>query len=106
MCIFVVKDAEFRVEGLLALVQTFATGPIRQTAGMVIVEEKYQPLMEPLGDGSHCQEPLLSVGMTYIVPISTTQGAVHCVLLTPQPDSSQWYLSNRIDLRCLNVFYM
>jgi hypothetical protein len=50
-CLLVVKDAESSVKGLLALVQTFATGPIRQTAGMVIVEERHQPQMQPLHNG-------------------------------------------------------
>jgi len=46
-CLFIIEDAESSVEGLLALVQTFATGPIHQTAGMVIVEERHQPPMQP-----------------------------------------------------------
>jgi len=56
--LFVVEDAESSVKGLLALVQTFATGPIRQTAGIVIVEERHQPPIQPLQDGSYCRKPL------------------------------------------------
>jgi hypothetical protein len=100
------RGAELSSKRLLALVQTFATGPIRHTAGMVSIEEWYQPPMQPLQDGSYRCKPLFSVGTTYIVPISTIQGAVHLLLLTPQRDSSWWYLSNTIDLNALNVFYM
>jgi hypothetical protein len=98
--------AELSCKGLLALVQMFATEPICQTAGMVIIEEWYQPPMQPLQDGSYRRKPLFSVGTTYIVPISTIQGAVHILLLTPQRDSSWSYLTNTIDLNALNVFYM
>jgi hypothetical protein len=105
-CLFVVEDAESRVTGLLALVQTVETGPIGQTAGTVIFEESHQPLMQPLHDGSYCNKPLFGVGTTYIVPIRTIQGAVHLLLLTPQPDRSQWYLSNMIDLNAFNLLYM
>jgi len=105
-CLFVVEDAESSVEGLLALVQTFATGQIRQTAGMVIVEEMHQPPMQPLNDESYHRKPLFGVGTTYIFLISAIQGAVHLLLLTPQPDSSRWYLSNKIDLNAFNLFYM
>jgi hypothetical protein len=44
-CLFVIKDAESSVIGLLALVQTFAAELIPQTAVMVIVEERHQPPM-------------------------------------------------------------
>jgi len=96
-CLFVVEDAKLRVKGLLAFVQTFATGQIHQTAGMVIVEERGQPLMQPLHNGSNHRKPLFSVGTTYFIPISIIQGAVHLLRLMPQPDSSYWYLSNTID---------
>jgi len=88
-CLFVVEDAESSIRGLLALILTFATGPIRQTAGMVIVDERHQPPMQPLHDGSYSREPLFGIRTTYIVPISAIQGAVHLLLLTPLPDSSQ-----------------
>jgi hypothetical protein len=42
-CLFVVEHAESSVKGLLAWVQMFATGPICQTDGMVIVQEVEQP---------------------------------------------------------------
>jgi len=104
--LFVVEDAESSANGLLAFVQTFATVPIRQTAGMVIVEEMHQPPMQPLHDGSYRRKPLFGVGTTYIVPVSAIQGAVHRLLLMLQPDSLWWYLSNPIDLNAFNLFYM
>ena len=58
-CLFVVKDAKSRVQGLCALVQTFATGPIRLTTGMMIVEERHQPPMQPLHDGNNRHKPRL-----------------------------------------------
>jgi len=61
-------DAESIIQGLLALVQTFATGPMYQPAGMVIVNERHQPPMQPLHDGSYSHKPPLSVGTTHIVP--------------------------------------
>jgi len=103
-CLFVVEDAESSIKELLALVQTFATGPIRQTAGMVIVEERHQPPMQPLHDGSYHHKPLFGVRTTYIVPISLIQGAVHLLPLMLQPDSLRWYLSNTIDLNAFNLF--
>jgi len=105
-CLFVVEDAESSIKELLALVQTFATGPIRQTAGMVIVEERHQPPMQPLPNGCCRREPLFGVGTTYIVPISAIQGAVHLLPLTLQPDSSWRYLSNTIDWNAFNLFPM
>jgi len=105
-CLFVIEDAESSVKGLLALVQTFATGPIRQIAVMVIVEERHRLLMQPLHNGSYPRKPLVGIRTTYIVPISAIQGAVHLVPLTPQPDSSRWYFSIKIDLNAFNIFYM
>jgi len=105
-CHFVVEDAESSVEELVALVQTFATGPIRQTAGMVIVEERHQPPMQPLHNGSYSCKPLFGVGTTYIVSISAIQGAVHLLPLMPQPANSRWYLSNKIDFNAFNLSYM
>jgi hypothetical protein len=84
-CVFVVEDAESTIKELLAFVQTFATVPIFQTAGMVIVAERHQPPMQPLHDGSYRRKPLCSIATTYIVPISAIQAAVHHLLLTPQP---------------------
>jgi len=74
---FVVQDAELGVQGLVALAQTFATGPIRQTAGMLIFEERHQPPMQPLQDGSYHHMSLLSIRTTNIIPISVIEGAVH-----------------------------
>jgi hypothetical protein len=105
-CVIVLEDAESSVKGHFALVPTFATGLIRQTTGMVIVEERHQPPMQPVHDGSYSHKPLFVVGNTYIVPISVIQGAVHILPLTPQPGSWRWYLSNTIDLNDFNVFYM
>jgi len=105
-CLFVIEDAESSMKGLLALVQTFATGPIRQIAVMVIVEERHRLLMQSLHNGSYPHKPLFGIRTTYIVPISAIQGAVHLVPLTPQPDSSRWYFSINIDLNAFNLFYM
>jgi hypothetical protein len=105
-CHFVVADAESSGKGLLALVQMFPTGPRRQTAGPVIVEERHQPPMQPLRNGSYHFKPLFGVGTTYIVPISGIDGAVHLLPLKPQPDSSRLYLFNTINLDAFNLFYM
>jgi hypothetical protein len=104
--LFVVKDAESSITGLLALVQMFATGPICQTAGMVIVEARHQPPMQPMHDGSYCCKPLVDVGTTYIVLICTIPVVVHLLPLTMQPDSWRWYLSNTIDWNAVNLFNM
>ena len=103
---FVVQNADGSITGLLALVQTFATGPIRQTAGMVIVQERNQPPMQPLQDGSNQRKPHFSIGTTHIVPLSALQGTVHHLPLTPQLNSLQWYLNNMINLNASNLFYM
>jgi hypothetical protein len=89
-CLFVVHGAESNVNGLLVFVQTFATGPIRQTAGMVIIKETHQPPMQPLNNGSYHCKLLSTVGTTYIVGKSGIQGAVHDLPLTAWPDSSWW----------------
>jgi len=101
-CLFVVEDAESSATPLLTLVQTFATRPICQTAGMVIVKERHQPPMQPLHDGSYRCKPLFGIGTTYIVPISVIRGTVHLLPLMPQPDSLWWYLSNTIELNAFN----
>jgi hypothetical protein len=105
-CLFVIKHAEWSNNGLHALVQTLSTGPIPQTAGMLIVEERHQPAMQPLHNWRYRRKPLFGIGPTYIVPISAIQGAVHHLLLTPQSDSTQGYLSNTIDLNDFILFYM
>jgi len=105
-CLFIIVHAESSVKGLLALVQMFATGLIRQPAGMVIVEERHQPPMKPLHDERYCRKPPFGIGTSYLVPIRVIEGAVHLVPVTPQPDSSRWYLSNMIDLNALNLIYM
>ena len=94
--LFVIKDAISSVNGLLAFVPTSATGPVHQTAGMVIVEERHQPPMQPLDDQSYRCKTHFGFSTTYIIPTSEIQGAVHLLLLMPQPDSVQWYLSNTI----------
>jgi len=105
-CLFVGKYFEFKVKGLLALDPMFATGPTRQTAGMVIVEERHYHLMRPLHDGrNHCNH-LFSTGSTYTVPPSAIHGAVHLLPLAPQPDSSRWYFSNTNDLNAFKLFCM
>jgi len=82
-CFFVVENAESSVKGLFSLVQAFGTGLICQTAGMVIVEESYQPPMQPLHNGSYRREPHFGIRTTYIVFISAIEGAVHIRLLMP-----------------------
>jgi hypothetical protein len=47
-CLFVIQNAESSVKELLAFLQTFPTGPIRRTAGMMIDEKRHQPLIQPL----------------------------------------------------------
>jgi len=81
-CVFVAKDAESTVKGLLVSIQKFTTGPIRQAASMIIVDERHQPPMQPLHDGSYCRKPLFGVSTTYIFPLIATQGAVNLLLLT------------------------
>jgi len=66
-CLFVVEDAELSVIGHLALVRIFATGPICQTAGIVIVEERHQPPKQPLHNGSYHRNPLFAIGTTYYI---------------------------------------
>jgi len=105
-CVFVIEDAELSVKVLLALVQTFATGPIHQTAGVVIVEERHQRLMQPFHSGSYRRKPLARIGTTYIDPINAFLGAVHLLPLTLQPDSSRGCLSNTIDLNAFILFHM
>jgi hypothetical protein len=56
---------------------------------MVIVEERDQHLMQPLDGGSYWRTPLFFIEMTYIIPISAIQGAVHLLPLTPWPKISQ-----------------
>ena len=70
-CLFGIEDAELSINGLLTLVQTFAAGLICQTTGILIVEERDQPLMESLHNESYCRKPLFGIEMTYIVPINT-----------------------------------
>jgi len=101
-CLFIIENAESCIEGLLALVRKFGTRQIHQPAGMVIVNESHQRPMQPLHNGCYCIKPLCSVETTYIIPIRAIQGAVHFLLLTPQPDGSQWYLSNMIELNVFN----
>jgi len=60
-CLLIAKDAELSIKGLLAMVRMIATGPISQTAGMVIVEERHQPPMQPLNDGCYSYKPLFIV---------------------------------------------
>ena len=105
-CLCVDVNAKSSVNGLLALVQMIATGPIHQTAGLVMAEENHQPPMQPLHHGSYRPNTLIGVQTTHIAPISKMPGAVHLLPLTPQPDSLQWYLSNMIDFNAFNLFYM
>jgi len=49
-CVFVVEDAESSIIGLIAMVQLFPTGPVHETIGMVVVEERHQSPMQPSHD--------------------------------------------------------
>jgi hypothetical protein len=75
-CHFIVKNAASSIKELLALLRMFPTGPIQQTAGRVIVEERHRPPMQPLHNGSYSRKTHFGVRSTYIVPISAIQGAV------------------------------
>jgi capsular polysaccharide biosynthesis protein len=44
---FLIEGVGLNVNMLVAFVQTFATGPMRQAAGMVIVEKSHQSPMQP-----------------------------------------------------------
>jgi len=101
----IVEDAELSVKSLLTSVQTFVAKPICQTAVMVILEERHQPQLATLHNGSYYPKPLCSVGTTCIGYISMIQGAVHRLPLMPQPDSTRWYLSNTMELNGCNLFY-
>ena len=79
------------LKGFFPLVQTFATGPISETAGTVIAEERNPPLIQLLHDASYRCKYLFGVGTTYILLISVIPGAVHLLPLMPQPDSLWWY---------------
>jgi hypothetical protein len=105
-CHFVIADAESSVKELLALVLMFATGPIWLTAGMVMVEGRHQPLIQPFHDESYHCLPLVLVGTKSIIRISAIQGAVHLLPLMPQPDSSWWYLPHIIDLNAAHLLCM
>jgi hypothetical protein len=50
LCLFIIEDAESSVKAIVPLVQMFATGPIRQPAGMVIVMERPRPPRQPVHD--------------------------------------------------------
>jgi hypothetical protein len=50
LCLFIIEDAESSVKVIVPLVQMFATGPIRQPAGMVIVMERPRPPRQPVHD--------------------------------------------------------
>jgi len=105
-CQFVVEDAESNVTGLLAFLQTFATGPIRHTSSMVNGKERDRPAKQLSRNGSYCSKPGFSIGTTYMIPITAIQEAFLLLLLTPQPHSSQLYLSTTIHLNTFNLFNM
>jgi hypothetical protein len=105
-CRSIIEHAESKDKRLLAFVQMFATGQIPQSAGIVIVKARHHPPMQPLHNGSYCCMPRFGVGITFFVPISITSRALHLLPQMQQPDSSQWYLSNTIDLNASNLFYM
>jgi len=103
MCLFVVDNAETSVNAFVALVQTFATGPISQPASMVIVEERHQPPIKPLDNGSYRRRSVFSRGTTHVICISMIQEAIHLLPLTPLTGRAQWCCSSRIDLNDFNL---
>jgi len=102
--LLIVKDTELSIKRCLGLVQRCPKGPIRQTVGMVIVEERQQPLIQHAHDRNYHSKLYFGVGTTYIVSIRTIQLAVHFLPLILYPDSMQQYLSNTIDLHAFNLF--
>ena len=103
--LYIIEDAELSVKGLHAQVQTIVTGVICQTGVMVSVNETRKVLIQPLYMGSYRHKPLFGIRHTYIVPLSIIHGNEYLLPLTPQPDSTRWYLSNTIDLKAFNLFY-
>lgn len=101
--LFTVRDAESSVKRLGAFIQTFATGLMDQTAGIAIVQDTHHPLMQPSHDGLSHFKHRFGVSTSYIIPLSTIQGAVHLHRLTSQPCSVRWYLSNTIVLNTFNL---
>jgi len=106
MCLFFVEEAELSIKALVAFIQMFATWPICQTAGMAIVDERHQPAMRHLHNGSYCGKPHFGVGTTDIVPICGIYRAVHLLPLMPQLYRIRWYMSNTIDLYAFHLIYM
>ena len=104
-CHFMVEDTESSVKGLRPLFWTFPTGPMYQTAGMLIVEKRNQPQTQPFNDRSYRRKPLFRIRTTYIIPMRAILEAVHLYPLTLEPDSMQWYLCNMIGLNCFNLIY-
>jgi hypothetical protein len=51
---FVIENAELSIDALIALVHAYATGLIRHSACMVILEEMHQPSMQLLHNESYC----------------------------------------------------
>jgi hypothetical protein len=82
--------------------QTLPTELLCQTDGMVTDEEWHHSTMQLLLNGTYCRQPLDVIWTTYIIPISTIQGVVHHLPLTPQSDTTQWYLTNTIDFNAFN----
>jgi len=62
--LFVIDDAKLSVQGLPAMIETFAPWRIHLTAGMVMVEGRHQPPMQRLNDGSNQRKPLFGVRTT------------------------------------------
>lgn len=103
-CIF--EHAASNVTWLVALIETFALGSIYQSAGMVLVDERHQPPMQPLHDGSYHDIHLFAVRIIYFFSVSLIQGAVHLLPLWLQQDSTSLYFRNMIDSNSFNLFYI
>jgi hypothetical protein len=86
MCLSIVENTEQSLPGHLGFVQTFATGPISQTAGMVTVGESRHPPLQLKQYGSYHHKPYFSIEITCTVPTSTIKQDVQVPPLTPWPD--------------------
>jgi len=103
---FILESAEVIIQWLLDVVETFATGPTSQNAGIVIVEARHQPPIQPLYNESYHWMPHFDSGTTYIVPISVIQRALNLPPSWPLPYSTQWYMRKTIDFNSFEVHYM
>lgn len=62
--------------------------------------------MQPWHNGRYCCKPLFVVETTSIVSTSVIYWAVYPLPLTPQPNCTQWYMSQPIVLNAVILFDM